>query len=688
MATTITVTEDVTEVTVTETTTQLNITPQVTTVGVSAVDITAANIASSISLTPTGNISATNVQAAFAEIGANEDFTTALKDKLDGIEELADVTDTANVTAAGAAMLTGADFTGDVTISNGELTVNGKAEAELFQGDIEGAIHFKGAVASGASLAKGDVVYISGHSGQKTEVDKADASDSNKMPAFGVVAADPVGSNVDVVTFGTLKTINTSAYSEGDELFVSTTSGQLTSTAPSGEGNLVQKIAKVVRAGNSGNIKVMGAGRTNATPNLNDGNIFIGDSNNLATTASFATQVASAETSHSDVLVDGDFTSSGFMKTDGAGNYSVESGSIAEVNDLTTAVTWANVPDANITQTSVTQHQAAINSGISITESQISNLQSYLTSYTETDPVFSAHAASGVTSTKINNWDTAYGWGDHSTEGYLTSIANGSIDTDQLASGAVTSAKVEAGAITGNLISSTTSIELGNPNVSPPFVSTNTSATGTSVGYQLKKRLSNGTDANHGGIGTTGQGYAGSRFTYLSTGEIAVGVFSIFGGTDANEAYFQPLTTSGANHDNKMRLGTSNSRWNQLYAGTATINTSDRNTKQQIETLSDAEARVATAAKGLLRKYKFNDAVEAKGNDARIHFGIVAQDLQDAFTAEGLNAYDYSMFCSDTWWEHEGETYNYLEAAPEGATEVTKLGVRYSELLAFIIAAI
>lgn len=47
-----------------------------------------------------------------------------------------------------------------------------------------------------------------------------------------------------------------------------------------------------------------------------------------------------------------------------------------EVNDLTSIVTWANVPDANITQSSVTQHQAAL----SITESQISDLQSYLTS--------------------------------------------------------------------------------------------------------------------------------------------------------------------------------------------------------------------------------------------------------------------------------------------------------------------
>ena len=47
----------------------------------------------------------------------------------------------------------------------------------------------------------------------------------------------------------------------------------------------------------------------------------------------------------------------------------------AESNDLSAAVTWANVPDGNITESSVTQHQAAL----SITESQISDLQSYLT---------------------------------------------------------------------------------------------------------------------------------------------------------------------------------------------------------------------------------------------------------------------------------------------------------------------
>jgi len=49
------------------------------------------------------------------------------------------------------------------------------------------------------------------------------------------------------------------------------------------------------------------------------------------------------------------------------------------------------------------------------------DLSGYLTSYTETDPIFSASPAFGITSTNITNWNTAYGWGDHASAGYLTS---------------------------------------------------------------------------------------------------------------------------------------------------------------------------------------------------------------------------------------------------------------------------
>ena len=133
--------------------------------------------------------------------------------------------------------------------------------------------------------------------------------------------------------------------------------------------------------------------------------------------------------------------------------------------------------------------------------------------------------------------------------------------------------------------------------------------------------------------------------------------------------------TTNSQTDNTLDLGFGSLRWQDVFATNGTINTSDRNEKQNIEALSDAEQRVAVAAKGLMRKYRWKSAVAEKGDDSRIHVGIIAQDLQDAFTAEGLDARRYAMFCSDTWTNDDG-------------SEQTRLGVRYSELLAFIISAI
>ncbi len=149
-----------------------------------------------------------------------------------------------------------------------------------------------------------------------------------------------------------------------------------------------------------------------------------------------------------------------------------------------------------------------------------------------------------------------------------------------------------------------------------------------------------------------------------------------------------PVSNSGGTSDGECSFGSGSYRWNTFFATSGSINTSDRNEKQDIEELTDAEKRVAVAAKGLLKKYKFKDAVEKKGDKARTHFGIIAQDLEDAFTAEGLDASKYGMFCSNTWWETEDDSFETEEEAPEGATKRTRLGVRYSELLAFIIGGI
>jgi hypothetical protein len=89
------------------------------------------------------------------------------------------------------------------------------------------------------------------------------------------------------------------------------------------------------------------------------------------------------------VVIDGlsfpvaDGNANEILKTDGNGvlSFSTVANLFTEQNDLSTNVTWANVPDANITQSSVTQHEAAL----SVTESQITDLQSYLTSVSVND---------------------------------------------------------------------------------------------------------------------------------------------------------------------------------------------------------------------------------------------------------------------------------------------------------------
>ena len=76
----------------------------------------------------------------------------------------------------------------------------------------------------------------------------------------------------------------------------------------------------------------------------------------------------------------------------------------------------------------------------------------YLTSLSETDPTYTASAAAGITSTNITNWNTAFGWGNHATAGYLTVENNNTLDKayDQGGAGAGKTIVADAGALTIN----------------------------------------------------------------------------------------------------------------------------------------------------------------------------------------------------------------------------------------------
>ena len=170
--------------------------------------------------------------------------------------------------------------------------------------------------------------------------------------------------------------------------------------------------------------------------------------------------------------------------------------------------------------------------------------------------------------------------------------------------------------------------------------------------------------------------------------------------------------------NNLIDLGHTSYKFDDIHATNGTIQTSDSNEKEDIASLTATEMLVGKRISALFKTFRWKDAVAKKGDDARTHTGIIAQDVQAAFTAEGLDAGDYSLFISSTWWEHlvdvpaveavaevtdedgnvtteaveakdaytRADNYDTEAEAPEGATSKTRMGIRYPELLSFVAA--
>jgi len=165
--------------------------------------------------------------------------------------------------------------------------VNLKYE-NLYAKFLDGGLMFTAINDEGGTISRGQVVYVKGIQGQTPTIALAAADDASKMPAMGLVADGTVndGNEVRIVTLGRLNGFDTSAFSAGETLYVQTgsggVSGSLTNSAPTGSGALIQNIARVLKSDNSGQVRVGGAGRTNATPNLDKGHIFIGNDSDQA----------------------------------------------------------------------------------------------------------------------------------------------------------------------------------------------------------------------------------------------------------------------------------------------------------------------------------------------------------------------------------------------------------------------
>ena len=122
----------------------------------------------------------------------------------------------------------------------------------------------------GYALTIGTPVYQVGYnSGQdRLNVEISNADTSSTMPAKGIVSTTlENNTNGQIIVYGELEGVNTSAFDIADELYVAP-GGGLTNVRPTDPTHLVQKIAVVLKKSTAnGAILVYGAGRTNDVPN-------------------------------------------------------------------------------------------------------------------------------------------------------------------------------------------------------------------------------------------------------------------------------------------------------------------------------------------------------------------------------------------------------------------------------------
>ena len=91
--------------------------------------------------------------------------------------------------------------------------------------------------------------------------------------------------------------------------------------------------------------------------------------------------------------------------------------------------------------------------------------------------------------------------------------------------------------------------------------------------------------------------------------------------------------------NNSFNIGSTNLKWDTIYARVGTIQTSDRNEKKYIEAIDDKYSQLFDKLNPVT--YKFNDG-------HRTHVGLIAQEVEQALTEVGIDSEDFAGFVKDT----------------------------------------
>jgi len=116
-----------------------------------------------------------------------------------------------------------------------------------------------------------------------------------------------------------------------------------------------------------------------------------------------------------------------FSTTNANGLISVEIGTGAVVSGNISTIDWANGPYFIKTETDPLGGTNYTITGVSQLLSvpyalYAKSAETLSGSISETDPLWSGSPSYGITNTNISNWNSAFGWGNHASAGYLTSF--------------------------------------------------------------------------------------------------------------------------------------------------------------------------------------------------------------------------------------------------------------------------
>lgn len=155
---------------------------------------------------------------------------------------------------------------------------------------------------------------------------------------------------------------------------------------------------------------------------------------------------------------------------------------------------------------------------------------------------------------------------------------------------------------------------------------------------------------------TNGGVYAGLDLTAAgSTTKTRVATFKAGGVGLAIAGSIEPTTT------NSYALGSSSNLWSTVYSASGVVTTSDERLKAEIGIINDALLDAWSDVQW--SQYRFMEAMASKGDDARWHLGLIAQQVRDAIDArlgDGA-AVRFGLLCHDSWDEQAEITQPIIE---------------------------